>query len=48
MGEVPWIHACMRAHLAVQIAPEGDEYQQDYICQEQANLLQARSRLRSK
>lgn len=43
--EVSWLNACVRASLAVQIAPESQEYQEDAICQEQAMLLQVRSRL---
>ena len=43
--EVSWLNACMRSTLAVQVAPESEEYQQDAICQEQARLLEARVRL---
>ena len=42
---VTWLNACVRASLIVQIAPEGEEYQQDSVCQEQAGLLHARVRL---
>ena len=43
--EVTWINACVRATLAVQVAPESDEYLADPVCQEQAMLLNARVKM---
>ena len=43
--EVSWVHACVRATLAVQVAPESEEYQENAICQEQDKLLRARGRI---
>ena len=44
-SERPWVYACVRATIAVQIAPESEEYQDNRICQEQASLLGARNRI---
>ena len=45
--DVTWCQACARATLAVQIAPETDEYKQNEACQEQILLLHARAKIDS-
>jgi hypothetical protein len=43
--EVPWCQACARVAIAVQVAPDSQEYIQHEACREQSRLLQMRRQL---